>query len=164
MKRKVYSLSDMVEQDIKSAPSLDLSGLAVEKWYLPKDNGKFMLILANVKKSWKEQQVCPIYHKRNAVINYGESVPREIKDIPRDNFCVEVAIQSPVLKCNDCNHKFRPPIDGIIEYKNMTSRLEKQIRTDSFLYPHTDLAEHQFICRKCRTHRSFAFKKSAKTR
>jgi hypothetical protein len=44
MKSIEYYIDDMEEQDIRTAPSIDLPPLKVDKFYLPKDGGRFMLL------------------------------------------------------------------------------------------------------------------------
>ena len=60
--KQTYSMQDLAEQDLNTAPSLDIPGLSVEKFYMPRDNGKYMLFLANVKKSVRPEQ-CPFCKK-----------------------------------------------------------------------------------------------------
>ena len=56
LERRTYSLSDLEEQDITTAPSIDLRQLNVEKLYMPKDGGKYMLFYASVKKDARPEE------------------------------------------------------------------------------------------------------------
>lgn len=49
--KRIYGLRDLIEHDAENAPSLDISGLVVEKYYTPRDGGKYILFLANVQKT-----------------------------------------------------------------------------------------------------------------
>lgn len=142
MYKKEYRMSDMEEQDLNLAPSLDLPALRIEKWFLPKDGGKLMLIFANVRKDWRPKGGCPICHRKDTIVLSGRaSKPRIVRDITRNNYCVQIAMQSQRMACTDCHYRFNPTVDGIVENGTMTERLLDFVKVESFLQPHTDVAE-----------------------
>ena len=139
--KREYDISDLQEQNIKTAPSLDLPALQVEKFYTPKDGGKLMVFFANVKKNWRPSEGCPCCHNHDKIILSGRANPRKIRDVVRNNYCVIIVLQSPRMLCNACGSRFYPKIDGIVENGSMTERLVEFIKTESFLQPHSTLAE-----------------------
>lgn len=141
MEKRKYTMSDMKEQDLQSAPSLDLPALCVERFYLPKDGGKMMLFFANVSKEWLPEDGCPYCHRKDTLTWSGRSKPRIIRDVVRNNYNVQIVLQSPRMKCTECLQRFTPKIDGIVENASMTERLRGFIKTESFLQPHLTLSE-----------------------
>lgn len=139
--KRRYGMYEMKEQDLESAPSLDLPALTIEKFYLPKDGGKMMVFFANVKKSWKPADGCPFCHRQDTLILSGRTKPRVIRDVVRNNYCVQIVMQSPRMLCNECHQRFVPTIDGIVENRSMTQRLLDFVKVESFLQPHTTLQE-----------------------
>ena len=139
--KKEYTMSDMVEHDIKTAPSLDLPALQVEKFYTPKDGGKLMVFFANVKRNWRPSDGCPCCHNHDNITLSGRREPRKIRDVVRNNYCVIIVMQTPRMTCGACGQRFNPKIDGIVENGMMTERLVEFIKTECFLQPHSTLAE-----------------------
>lgn len=141
IEKRKYTLEDMVSKPLDSAPSLDLPAFEIEKFYVPKDVSKFMVFFLNVKKSWKPQSGCPYCDNKTSFSLSGRNAPRVIRDVSRNNYCVQLITQSPRLLCNKCHQRFTPKIDGIVENGTMTERLLNFVKTESFLQPHTILAE-----------------------
>lgn len=98
-----------------------------------------MFILANVKSKWRPKDGCPICHSNDNVILSGRSKPRLIRDVPRNNYCIQIITQGQRYECTECRQRFIPAIDGIVENKSMTERLLEYIKEESFLRSHTDL-------------------------
>ena len=48
--KKEYDLSELMEQNIKSAPSLDLPARKVERFFTPKDGGDLFVFLHMLRK------------------------------------------------------------------------------------------------------------------
>ena len=138
---KEYGLDDMEEQDRDTAPSLDLPAFVVEKFFLPKDNGKYMLFLANVKKDWLPENGCPFCYSKDTLIRSGRTKPRAINDVVRNNYRTLIVFQPLRLECSECKQRFVPNVDGIADGHPYTERLLEYIQTEAFLQPHTKLAE-----------------------
>ncbi len=136
-----YTLDDMQEQDYDSAPSLDLPAFAIEKFFLPKDSGKYMLFFANVKKDWQPKGGCPYCSEKTNLIRDGRTSIRHIHDVVRNNYCTSFLYQPIRLKCNSCGQRFVPNVDGIVAGHPYTERLLDYVKTESFLQSHTKLAE-----------------------
>ena len=141
LEKREYSMNDMVEQDIKSAPSLDLPALVTERFYMPRDGGKLMVFFTDVRKSWAPSDGCPACHKKDSLIRSGRTKPRKVRDVVRNNHCVLIVLQSIRMLCKNCNQRFVPKIDGIIANGTMTERLVEFLKTESFLQPHSTLSE-----------------------
>lgn len=133
-------MSEFTEQNIKLAPSLDLPALQVERFYTPKDGGELILLFANVKKDWRPADGCPYCHS-HALILSGRCDPRCVRDVVRNNYRVNIILQSPRMTCGSCGKRFSPKIDGIMENGTMTERLVDFVKTESFLQTHSDLEE-----------------------
>ncbi len=134
-------MNDMVEQDLTTAPSLDLPAFKIEKFFTPKDNGKFMLFFVNVRQDWRPKDGCPYCGNVDSLSLSGRNPPRVIRDVSRNNYCIQIVTQSPRMLCKKCFQRFSPKIDGIIENGTMTERLVDFIKTESFLQPHTTIEE-----------------------
>ena len=135
----VYTMDDLVLQDKVCAPSLDIPSLEVEGFYLPRDNGPYMLFLTNVKKSICPQE-CPFCREAKSLVFSGFTKVRVVPDVTRNSYRVDIAFRPPRLKCKKCGAKYVPSIPGISELHQMTERLEKHLRKECFPKPFTELA------------------------
>lgn len=144
LRKHTYSMQDLEEQALETAPSLDLPGLAIEKFYMPKDNGKYMLFLANVKKSIRPKQ-CPYCQENDSIVFAGRTPMRLIHDVVRNNYRVDIAVQPVRLQCKKCEQRFVPRIPGIEDGKSMTKRLFEFLKTESFLQPFSTLSERSGV-------------------
>ncbi len=138
--KRNYSMDDMEEQDLATAPSLDFPSLSTEKYLTPKDGGKYMLFLTNIRKSALPTE-CPFCGSTNDMICSGYTNPRVIHDVIRNNYRVDIAIQPPRVLCKSCGQRFVPHIKGIDDKHSMTTRLLEFLRTECFLQSHTELAD-----------------------
>lgn len=141
IKQRTYTMDDLVEQDLKTAPTLDLPAFKTEKVYVPKDGGNLIVFFANVKKDWRPADGCPYCDNKELFTLSGRNNPRRIKDISRNNKCIQIITQSPRMTCNKCEQRFTPKIDGIMEEGTMTERLVEFIKVESFLQPFTVIQE-----------------------
>lgn len=137
--KTTYNFDEMVEQDINTAPSLDIPDLVTEKYYVPQDQSKYMLFLANVKKQ-SCPDVCPLCGERNSLKYSGRSDPRTIHDVIKNNYRVDIVIQPARIQCTKCRQRFTVPIRGIDTSHPMTTRLIEFLKEECFLQPHTVLA------------------------
>ena len=142
--KRIYDFLDMEERDIGAAPSLDIPSIIVEKYFTPKDHGKYMVFLANVRKSTRPSK-CPYCGENSNLIFSGRTKPRVIHDVMRNNCRVDIIIQPARILCNKCNQRFVAPIDGIDEIHSMTTRLLDFLRVECFLQSHTVLAERSGV-------------------
>ena len=90
--KRIYGIPDLDEHDLWAAPSLDLSDVVTEKYYTPKDHGKYMLFLVNVKKSALPRE-CPFCGSKSDLILSGRTEPRQIHDVMRNNYRVDIVFQ-----------------------------------------------------------------------
>jgi len=141
IEKRKYTRNDMVSRPLESAPSLDLPAFEIEQFFVPNDGSKFMVFFLNVKKNWKPESGCPYCGNKISLSLSGRNLPRVIKDVSRNNYCVQLVTQSPRFVCNKCHKRFTPKIDGIVENGTMTERLLDFVKTESFLQPHTILEE-----------------------
>ena len=142
--KRTYGLSDLVEVNLENAPSLDLSGIEIERVYVPKDHGKYILFLANISKDARPEE-CPFCKEKTDIILSGRTNPRVIHDVIRNNCRVDIVIQPIRLQCKSCGERFTPSIPGIDEVHSMTTRLLDFLRLECFLQPYTLLAERSGI-------------------
>ncbi len=141
IEQRTYTMNDLVEQDLKTAPTLDLPAFKTEKVYMPKDGGNLIVFFVNVKKDWRPADGCPYCDNKESFTLSGRNKPRRIKDISRNNKCIQIITQSPRMTCNKCGQRFTPKIDGIMEEGTMTERLVEFIKVESFLQPFTVIQE-----------------------
>ena len=139
--KRFYTLDDLVEIDRSKAPNLNLPAFEVEGFYMPKDGGPLMVYFLNVRRNWRPEEGCPYCGSNEHVVWDGRNKPRRIKDITRDNYCVQIITQSPRMYCKECDKRFNPKLDGIVQDGTMTERLVEFLKTESFLQPHSNLAE-----------------------
>lgn len=79
LKKRMYDFFDLEEQDLKTAPSLDIPRLVVDKFLMPKDDGNYMLFLAHVKNSYRPKGGCPYCHSTDLKLE-GRTKPRLIDE------------------------------------------------------------------------------------
>ena len=139
MAKRIYTENDLIEQDIETAPNLDLSAFVLEKFKMPRDGGKLMIFYVNVRKDWLPEEGCPYCGDSDNLIWSGRNSPRRIRDITRNNHCIQIITQSPRMYCTKCNQRFTPKIDGVVQDGTMTERLVDYIKSESFLQPHSVL-------------------------
>ena len=119
LERRIYSLSDLEEQNDATAPSLDLRQLNVEKLYMPKDGGKYMLFYVSVKKDARPEE-CKFCGARSSLTFSGKSELRVIHDRMRENYRRDIILYPPRLHCKSCAQRYVMPIEGIYDSHAMT--------------------------------------------
>lgn len=137
-------MSDLKEQDINTAQSLDLRQLEVEKLYMPKDSGKYMLFYASVKKDARPEK-CKFCGASSSLTFSGKSELRVIHDRMIDNYRRDIILYPPRLHCKSCDQRYVMPIEGIDDSHAMTVSLLKRLRSKCFLQSHTSLAEESGV-------------------
>lgn len=139
--KKVYSFEDFEKCDLEMIPSLDLPSLIIDELYMPKDGGKLMLFLTTTRPKKDIVIKCPNCQSTNT-IRSGKGKKRMAHDVIRNNYRVDIAILPQLYRCKDCDLKFTPQIDGIVEGRQMTTRLYEYLKKECFLQSHTDLAHY----------------------
>ena len=142
--KQTYSMEDLVEQDLHTAPSLDIPGLAVERFYMPRDHGKYMLFLVNVEKNSHPKE-CPYCKESGSMVLAGRTEPRVIHDVVRNNYRVDFIVQPVRLQCKKCGQRHVPKIPGVDIGRSMTTRLLEFLKTECFLQPFTTLSERSGV-------------------
>ncbi len=137
-------MEDMVEQKLHTAPSLDLPGLTVEKFYMPRDNGKYMLFLVNIDKSIRPEE-CRCCKTKGRMVFDGFTKTRAIHDVVRNNYRVDFVVRPVRVRCQECGHRYVPQIPGVDIDRAMTSRLLEFLKTECFLQPFTTLSERSGV-------------------
>lgn len=138
--KKIYTMADMEEQDQDRAPSLDLKDVVLEKFYMPRDKGKYMLFTANAL-TLHAPDVCGACGEVGTMKRAGHGEPRLVHDVPRNNYRVDIVILPQRFECKNCGAKITPPTEGVEEKRSMTTRLLEYLKTECFLQTHTVLAE-----------------------
>lgn len=137
---KIYNSWELVEQDISTAPSLDLPDIVVEKYFRPYDKSEYLVFYANVKSSVVPGD-CPNCKTSEHWKRAGNGKPRLVHDVERNNFRVDIIILPKRFECKNCGLKITPPLRGIEENTQSTTRLMEFLRKECFLQPHTTLAQ-----------------------
>lgn len=137
---KIYNSWDLVEQNIDIAPSLDLPDIAIESYFRPKDNADYLIFYANTKNSVTPGK-CPNCRTDKHWKRAGNGSPRTIHDVERNNFRVDIVLQPKRFECKQCGIKVTPPLRGIEENVQATTRLMEFLRKECLLQSHTALAQ-----------------------
>lgn len=141
LEKRTYTLSDLKECDLDEAPSLDLPHLETKALLMPKDGGKYMIFVTQVKNTYRPEGGCPFCGSMNLRLEGRASRPRLIHDVVRNNMRVDIAFFPPRMLCKDCRQKFTPEVKGVSGGRQMTNRLEEFLRIECFLQPFNVLAE-----------------------
>ncbi len=136
-----YAIDDLEEQDLDTAPSLDIPAIRIEKLYMPKDKGKYMLFFASVIPEMVQPKQCDCCKRIDTMVLAGNGAPRLIHDVVRNNYKVDIVLRSKRFQCSGCRARETPQIPGIEEHRQMTTRLLEHLQIECFLQPHTLLAE-----------------------
>ncbi len=134
---KEYSFHDLKYISSSEAPSLDIPSLEVDGFYMPKDGGTYMIFSTHPKKN--KTVVCPNCKSTNTVFS-GYSRTRLVHDVTRNFNRVDILVKPQLCRCNECDNRFLMPVEGIIENRQMTTRLYEYLKKECFLQPHTALA------------------------
>lgn len=79
-------------------------------------------------------------------MNYsGVLDPQIIHDVVRNNCRVDIAIQPRRAVCTVCNNRITLPKPGVNDNHSMTDRLVEFLEIESFLQPHTVLADRSGV-------------------
>lgn len=144
MIKRILTLGDLIEQDITTAPSLDLPNIEPERYFVPRNGGKYMLFFAKIKKSTRPEE-CPFCKEKNCLIFSGGSKERVIHDVIRSNYRIDIVLKPSRLKCNRCGQRFVAQVPEIDDVHPMTNRLLDYLRDECFLQSHTMLAERSGV-------------------
>ena len=89
---KIYDMQDFVEQDIETAPSLDLPSIVVERYFRPKDDSEYLVFFANQRHNVVPGD-CPNCNTSEHWKRAGNGKPRKVHDVERNNFRVDIVIR-----------------------------------------------------------------------
>lgn len=137
-----YDWSELEEQPRASAPDLRLKWYRIEKWFMPKDGGAYMLFLINLRSTWHFDGLCPVCKLPGDIIRDGLSNPPTlIRDVSRDGCSVEILTQLQRLRCNKCGARWTASNEELDDDFSITKRLREYLKVQSFLQPFTALAK-----------------------
>lgn len=139
--KRTYKLDDLKEFPLNEAPSLDIPHLETKAVLVPRDGGKYMVFITQVKKNYRPNGGCPFCKSNELKLEGRASKPRLIHDVTRNNLRVDIAFYPPRMSCKSCGQKFTPEIKEISGSRQMTSRLEEFLRVECFLQPFVNLVE-----------------------
>lgn len=137
---KIYDMQDFVEQDIETAPSLDLPSIVVERYFRPQDDSEYLVFFANQSQTVVPGD-CPNCNTSEHWKRAGNGKPRKVHDVERNNFRVDIVILPKRFECKKCGVKVTPPIEGIAENVQATTRLMDFLRRECLLQPLNVLAQ-----------------------
>lgn len=138
--KKMYYSWDLEDLDEDVIPSLDLPDVNVDKCSVPKDGGKYMVFYVSAKMDVRPE-TCDVCRVQESMISDGNNSPRLLHDVSRNNYRVDIVLLPKRFKCKECGAKITPPLRGIKENKQATTRLMEYLQTECFLQSHTALAE-----------------------
>lgn len=138
--KKKYHSWDLQELDEDAIPSLDLPDVNVDKCCVPKDGGKYMVFYVSAKMDVRPSR-CSVCRAENSMISDGNGKIRILHDVSRNNYRVDIVCLPKRFECKDCGAKITPPLRGIEENRQMTTRLLEYLQTECFIQSHTALAE-----------------------
>ena len=136
----IYESRELIEQDREGAPSLDLPDIEVEKYFRPADRGNYLLFYASVKKNVLPG-ICPCCKSDEHWKRAGNGRHRLIHDMERNNCRVDIVLLPKRFECKQCGLKTTPPLRGIEERRQMTTRLLEFLQKECLLQSHTVLAQ-----------------------
>lgn len=137
---QTYDSRDLVEQDIDIAPSLDLPDIMIEKYFRPKDNADYLIFFVNPKNDVMPGE-CPNCKTDKHWKRAGNGSLRLIHDVERSNYRVDIVLLPKRFECKQCGIKITPPLRGIEEKVQATTRLMEFLRKECLLQSHTALAQ-----------------------
>lgn len=132
------NLDDM--EKVSPTPFLNLPDLTEEACYIPKDHGSYRVFLC--KPSGRPQNGCPACHWPILSVHGYLPQRRLVHDINIGVEQVDILIQVPRYRCEDCGHTFTHQFESIVESRQMTHRLHDQIKRESYIRPFTDVAAY----------------------
>ena len=139
MKKKIYKLKDLKRIEPSIAPSLDLIDIEAEECLKPKDNGKYLVFRAKVKRDVRTKE-CPFCKAKNSLIFSGKTKKRKIHDLMRNNCRVDIVVTPVRVECKNCHQRFVAELNEIDDTHAMTKRLFEYIKTEGFVSSHTAIA------------------------
>lgn len=134
LEKKTYTFEDLKLIQPEYAPSLDLPAIEECEVYVPKDGGKLLVFFADVKKEWLAKYRCPYCGNTGSIIRSGHSKNRVVHDVVRNNDQVIIVLTPPRVHCKNCGQRYVPVVDGFIEGRKYTKRLEEYIKTETFFF------------------------------
>ena len=132
-----YDYSQM--HKIHPVPSLNLPNIVELECLEPNDGSDYRVFICFGTKPWR-YRACRKCGSVN-IRSLGDTPsPRLIHDVSCGVTQVDIVLRVDRYQCYDCGESFSRQFEGIIENRQMTERLYKQIKRDSFRYSFTDVA------------------------
>lgn len=114
--KKTYYSWDLEDLDEDIIPSLDLPDVNIDKCSVPKDGGKYMVFYVSAKMDVRPE-VCDVCRAQGSMISDGNSSPRLLHDVSRNNYRVDIVLLPKRFKCKECGAKITPSLRGVEENK-----------------------------------------------
>lgn len=124
---------------VSPMPSLNLPDLEQKECLEPLDGSPYRVYMCEGKKPWRNRacRKCGSYDIRS--LGYTPE-PRLIHDVNTGIIQNDIVLKVDRYQCSSCGESFSRQFDGIMENRQMTTRLYDQIRRDSFRLPFVDVA------------------------
>ena len=138
---KKYAAEDLMILDVAVPPSLDIPGIVVDYVLTPKDHEFYFIFYAHPHESVVPGE-CPNCKTDQYWKKAGNGAPRHVHDVSRNGNRVDIVLLPKRFECTQCGLKVTPPIPGIEEGVQATTRLMEYLRRECLLQSSTVLA-HQ---------------------
>ena len=124
---------------VSPMPSLNLPDIEQKECLEPLDGSPYRVYMCEGGKPWRNRSCkkCGSINIRS--LGYTPE-PRLIHDVNTGIIQNDIILKVDRYQCNDCGESFSRQFDGIMENRQMTSRLYDQIRRDAFRLPFVDVA------------------------
>lgn len=125
-------------EEVRPIPSLNLPDIEEIDCLRPTDGARYQVFFCKgIKKS---NRVCPYCASIN-VYSHGK-LPKDrlVHDVNVGLTKVDILLEVDRYKCQDCGGTFARSFDGIMEQRQMTTRLYEQLQVESFRTPFVDLS------------------------
>ena len=133
--RKIdFSLEEM--ELVSPTPSLNLPELIEKECYKPKDGSPYLVFYCE--DAPLKARTCPCC-KSNSVDVHGHAANRTIHDVNVGITQVDILLAPTRYICNECGVTFARDLYSILPNRQMTRRLNEQIKRDSFVRPFVEV-------------------------
>lgn len=134
-----YDEEDMSR--IEPTPCLNLPDIVEDKCMEPDDGSPYRVFFCSGTKPWRNR-ACRKCGSINIRSLGNTPEPRLVHDVNVGITQVDIVLKVDRYQCNDCGESFSRQFDGILEKRQMTSRLYEQIKREAFRSTFTDVSNH----------------------
>ena len=131
-----FKKDDMVEQP---APHLNLEGIEEVTSYVPADGSPYRIV--ECKPAYRHRSGCPHCGSAHITVHGKAEEPRLIHDVNTGIIQVDLLLETPRYRCQDCGRTFHHRFDCIPENTQMTARMVEQVKRDAFIRPFKEIAD-----------------------